>query len=385
MARRRWTLLRLFGFEIRFELTWLILLALIIWSLSEGYFPEAYADLPESTYLWMAVIGAAGMIASLVIHELAHSLVARGYGMTIKGITLFAFGGAAELEDEPPTARAEFLMAVAGPLTSLVLAALFWLLAGALAAVAVPMPLVGIVRYLAAINVILALFNLVPAFPLDGGRMLRATLWAWRGDMRWATRIAANIGGAFGIALIVLGIVNAFSGNLVGGMWYALIGLFVRAAASGSYQQLVTRQVLGRVPVARVMTRAVVTAPPETTVAALVDDYFLGRNLKLVPVVADGAAIGVVDVRAAKAVPRGEWERRRIADIMTPLSPEITVGAEANAGAALERMTRGGQSRLLVMEGAHLAGIVSLTDILRVVSVQLEFDGPPRGSRPGVA
>lgn len=385
MARRRWTLLRLFGFEIRFELTWLILLALIIWSLSEGYFPEAYADLPESTYLWMAVIGAAGMIASLVIHELAHSLVARGYGMTIKGITLFAFGGAAELEDEPPTARAEFLMAVAGPLTSLVLAALFWLLAGALATAGVPMPLVGIVRYLAAINVILALFNLVPAFPLDGGRMLRATLWGWRGDMRWATRIAANIGGAFGIALIALGIVSAFSGNLVGGMWYALIGLFVRAAAAGSYQQLVTRQVLGRVPVGRVMTRAVVTAPPETTVAALVDDYFLARNLKLVPVVADGSAIGVVDVRAAKAVPRGDWERRRIADIMTPLSPEITIGAEANAGAALERMTRGGLSRLLVMEGARLAGIVSLTDILRVVSVQLEFDGPPRGPRPGVA
>src|SRR4051794_11432756 len=156
MASRRWTLLRLFGFEIRFDLTLLILLALIVWSLGSGYFPQAYADLPQSTYLWMGVIGAIGLIASIVIHELAHSLVARRFGMTIRGITLFAFGGAAELEDEPPTPRAEFLMAAAGPAMSLVLAALLWLASGAIAA-AVPAPFVVIVRYLAGINVILAL------------------------------------------------------------------------------------------------------------------------------------------------------------------------------------------------------------------------------------
>ena len=383
MRRKRWTLLRLFGFEIRFELTWLILLALIIWSLSAGYFPEAYGDLPQSTYLWMAVIGAIGVVSSIVIHELAHSLVARSYGMTIKGITLFAFGGAAELEDEPPTARAEFFMAIAGPLMSLVLAAVFWLLSAALAGAGVPTPLVGVVSYIAVINVILALFNLVPAFPLDGGRMLRAVLWGWRGDMRWATRIAANIGGAFGVALILLGILNAFSGNLVGGMWFALIGLFVRAAAASSYQQLITRQVLGRIPIARVMTRDVVTAPADVTIADLVGDYFLGRNLKLVPVVAGGAPIGVVDVRAAKSVPRDEWDRRRIAEIMAPLSPDKTIGADAGAGEALERMQRSGQNRLLVMDGAALVGILSLTDILRVVSVHLEFEGAPPGPRSG--
>jgi Zn-dependent protease/CBS domain-containing protein len=381
MKRKRWTLLRLFGFEIRFELTWLILLALIIWSLSAGYFPETYGDLPQSTYLWMAVIGAIGVVSSIVVHELTHSLVARSYGMTIKGITLFAFGGAAELEDEPPTPRAEFFMAAAGPLMSLVLAAVFWLLGGALAAAGVPTPLVGVVSYLGVINVILAVFNLVPAFPLDGGRMLRAVLWGWGGDMRWATRIAANIGGAFGVALILLGILSAFSGNLVGGMWFALIGLFVRAAATSSYQQLITRQVLGRISVARVMTRDVVTAPADATIAELVGDYFLGRNLKLVPVVARGAPIGVVDVRAAKSVPRDEWDRRRIAEIMVPLSPDKTISADTDAGEALERMQRSGQNRLLVMEGAVLVGILSLTDILRVVSVHLELDGAPTGRR----
>jgi Zn-dependent protease/predicted transcriptional regulator len=383
MARRRWTLLRLFGFEIRFELTWLILLALIIWSLSAGYFPEAYRDLPQSTYLWMAVIGAIGLVSSIVIHELAHSLVARSFGMTIRGITLFAFGGAAEMEDEPPTPRAEFFMAVAGPLMSIVLAFVFWLLGSVLAAAGVPGPLVGIVSYLGVINVVLALFNLMPAFPLDGGRMLRAVLWGWRGDMRWATRIAANIGGAFGVALIALGIFNAFNGNLVGGMWFALIGLFVRAAAAGSYQQLVTKQVLGHIPVADVMTRRVITAPADATVADLVDDYFLGRNLKLVPVVAGGMPVGLVDVRAAKSVPRGEWEMRQIAEIMTRLSPDNTIGSMADTGEALQRMQQSGQSRLLVMDEGILVGILSLTDILRVVSVHLEFEGMLRGPRPG--
>ena len=385
MAARRWTLLRLFGFEIRFDLTWLILFALVIWTLSAGYFPEAYGHLSQGTYLWMAVIGAIGLIASIVIHELSHSLVARRFGMRISGITLFAFGGAAELEDEPPTAWAEFLMAAAGPAMSLVLALVFWLIAGALAGTA-PTPFVAVVRYLAGINVILAIFNCVPAFPLDGGRMLRAALWGWRGDVRWATRIASNLGGAFGVGLIVLGIVTALGGNLVGGMWYALIGLFVRAAAASAYQQLVTREVLGHVSLASLMTRDPVTASPETSIADLVDHYFLARNLKLVPVVANGAVVGVVDVRAAKAVPRQEWESRRIADIMTPLSPESTIQLGADAAAALAQMQRTAQTRLLVMDGTRLAGILSLSDILRMIGLRLDLDSSsPRGPWPGAA
>ncbi|HEX2115466.1 MAG TPA: site-2 protease family protein [Alphaproteobacteria bacterium] len=384
MQGRRWTLLRLFGFEIRFELTWLILLALVVWTLSAGYFPEAYGNLASGTYFWMGVLGAIGLVASIVIHELSHSLVARAHGMTIRGITLFAFGGAAELEDEPPTARAEFLMAAAGPLTSLVLAIGFYLLSAALQAAAVPMPFVGVIQYLAFINVVLAVFNLVPAFPLDGGRMLRAVLWGWRGDMRWATRIAASLGGAFGLGLILLGIYNAVTGNIVGGMWYALIGLFVRAAAAGSYQRLVTRQILGRMPIARVMTREPVTVSPDATVAELVELYFLGRNLKLVPVVADAVVRGIVDVRAAKAVPRPEWELRRVVEILTPLSPENTIALGADASAALEQMQRTGQSRLLVMDGHRLAGIVSLKDMLRIVSLRLDLDDTgeaPSGGR----
>ncbi|HEX6978395.1 MAG TPA: site-2 protease family protein [Alphaproteobacteria bacterium] len=374
MFGRRLPLVRLLGFEIRFDLTWLILLALIVWTLSAGYFPASYRDLSAGTYFWMGILGAIGLVASIVVHELAHSVVARRFGMQIHGITLFAFGGAAEMAEEPPTPAAEFWMAIAGPVTSLVVAALFYGLGLAFEAVAAPGALTAVIAYLAGINVILALFNLVPAFPLDGGRVLRAILWGWRRDLRWATRIAAGIGGGFGLGLIVFGVLNALMGNVVGGLWMFLIGLFLRAAAGGSYQQLVARDVLSGAPVARFMSRDPVTAPAGARVAELVEDYFLGRYLKAVPVVDDGRVVGIVDVRAAKAVPREAWHERRIAEIMTPLSAENTIASNADATSALDVMRRTGNGRLLVMEGNRLLGIVSLKDMLRVLSLRLDFE-----------
>lgn len=379
---KRWTLLRLFGFEVRFDITWLMLVALVVWTLSAGYFPSLYQDLSMRTYIWMGVLAALGLIASLVIHELSHSLVARRFGMNIRGITLFMLGGAAEMAEEPPTPRAEFLMAAAGPAASLVLAAVFYLAATAFSQTDLPAPFLGIITYLAGINVILALFNLVPAFPLDGGRLLRAVLWAMRGDIRWATRIAANLGGGFGIALILLGIYSIFVGNFVSGMWAFLIGLFVRAAAASSYQQLVAREVLGGITVANVMTRNPVTVAPGVSVADLVENYLLGHNLKLVPVVADGRVSGIVDVRAAKSVPRERWDQRRVAEIATPLAQENTIRPDAGAHAALELMQRTGQSRLLVLDGDRLVGIVSLKDMLRILGLRIDLESAAATPRP---
>ncbi len=374
MFGRRLPLVRLLGFEIRFDLTWLILLALIVWSLSAGYFPASYRDLPAGTYFWMGVLGAIGLVVSIVVHELAHSVIARRFGMRIHGITLFAFGGAAEMAEEPPTPTAEFWMAIAGPVTSLVVAALFYGLGLGFEAMAAPEALTAVISYLAGINVILALFNLMPAFPLDGGRVLRAILWGWRQDLRWATRIAATIGGGFGLGLIVLGVLNAVMGNVVGGMWMALIGLFLRAAAANSYQQLVARDVLSGASVSHFMSRDPIVAPAEARVAELIEDYFLGRYLKAVPVVDDGRVVGIVDVRAAKTVPRDAWHERRIVEIMTPLSAENTIAPTADAAFALDAMRRTGNGRLLVMEGHRLLGIVSLKDMLRVLSLRLDFE-----------
>ena len=374
---RRIPLVTLLGFQIRFDLTWLILVALVVWSLSAGYFPASYADLPTSTYVWMGIVGAIGLFASIVLHELAHSWVGRRLGMQIHGITLFVFGGAAELAEEPKSARTEFLMAAAGPLASIRLAILFQLLAMALDGSEGPTPISGVLHYLAGINLILAAFNLLPAFPLDGGRILRAALWGWRGNVVWATRVAAGIGGAIGLGLMVLGILSVIGGNFVGGMWSVLIGLFIRSAASASQQQLVARHMLQDIPVARIMARSPITVAPDDPVERAVE-LFLTHNVKFLPVVADGRPVGHIGLREVKALSPTDRLQRRVRDGMTPLSPDSSIAPGADAAAALAQMQRTGLSRLLVVEGGRLAGVICLKDLLDQLSLRSELNLTPK-------
>jgi Zn-dependent protease/predicted transcriptional regulator len=383
----------LLGFEIRFDLTWLILVALIVWSLSAGLFPSTYADLPTSTYVWMGILGAIGLFSSILLHELAHSVVGRRLGMRIRGITLFALGGASELSEEPATARAEFLMAIAGPVASVILAVVVYLLAWAITAVAGPGPLVAVLGYLVGMNLILAGFNMIPAFPLDGGRVLRAALWAWRGDVAWATRVATMAGGGVGLGLIFLGIVDALAGNPVGGMWFVLIGLFIRASAAATYQRLMAGQLLAGVAVRRLMKSELVTVPPTLPVAELVESYLLQRSLKRVPVLDEaGRVLGCVGVEEVKRVPPEQRAIRSVRDILTPLGADSTISPDAEAKQALEQMQRGGQSRLFVTEDDRLVGVLTLRDLLQYLSVKSELQasgdrrpGTPTGRRPGDA
>jgi Zn-dependent protease/CBS domain-containing protein len=380
---RRIPLMRVLGFEIRFDLTWLIVVALIVWSLSAGLFPSTYANLPTSTYVWMGILGAIGLFASIVLHELAHSVVGRRLGMRIHGITLFAFGGASELAEEPPTARTEFLMAIAGPVMSVVLAVLFYLLGWLIAASGGPGPLVGVLGYLVGMNLILAAFNMVPAFPLDGGRVLRAALWAWRGDVAWATRMATMIGGGIGLVLIFLGIIEALTGAAFDGIWLVLIGMFIRAAAAATYQRLVAGQLLAGVPVRRLMKPGVLAVPPILSVAELVEDYLLQRALKRVPVLDEtGRVLGCVGIEEVKRVSPQQRAFRSVREILTPLSPDGTISPDADAKQALEQMQRGGQSRLFVTEGDHLVGVLTLRDLLQYLSVKSELQ-PSGDRRPG--
>lgn len=393
MFGRRVSLIRLLGFEIRFDLTWLILVALIVWSLSAGLFPSTYADLPTSTYVWMGILGAIGLFSSILLHELAHSVVGRRLGMRIRGITLFALGGASELSEEPATARAEFLMAIAGPVASVILAVVVYLLAWAITAVAGPGPLVAVLGYLVGMNLILAGFNMIPAFPLDGGRVLRAALWAWRGDVAWATRVATMAGGGVGLGLIFLGIVDALAGNPVGGMWFVLIGLFIRASAAATYQRLMAGQLLAGVAVRRLMKSELVTVPPTLPVAELVESYLLQRSLKRVPVLDEaGRVLGCVGVEEVKRVPPEQRAIRSVRDILTPLGADSTISPDAEAKQALEQMQRGGQSRLFVTEDDRLVGVLTLRDLLQYLSVKSELQasgdrrpGTPTGRRPGDA
>jgi Zn-dependent protease len=264
-------------------------------------------------YWIMGTLGAIGLFLSIVFHEMAHSLVARRFGMPIKGITLFLFGGVAEMKGEPPSAKAEFMMALAGPLSSIILAAVFYGLSQIAKNAGWPEPVYGVIRYLAWINAILAAFNLIPAFPLDGGRMLRAALWGWKKNLRWATRVAAGIGSGFGLFLIFMGILQFFGGNFIGGMWWFFIGMFLRNAAQTSYTQLLVRKVLEGEPVERFMKKDPVTVPPSTAVEELVEDFIYRYQFKLFPVVEEGGQLqGCVTMKQVKDIPRQERQTKTV-------------------------------------------------------------------------
>jgi len=373
MFGRRVKLFKLLGFQVNIDWSWIIIATLIVWSLSTGYFPYLYKHLPDSTYVWMGVAGALGLFLSIIIHEFSHSLVARKYGMPMKGITLFIFGGVAEMSDEPPNAKAEFMMAAVGPLSSILIALVIY---GTYRATldTVSVPVSGVIEYLAFINVVLAVFNLLPAFPLDGGRILRSIIWNVKKDIRTATRISSRIGEGFAYGFIFLGILNILRGNIIGGMWWALIGIFLQNATRMSYQQLIVKQALTGEAVRRFMIKDPVTVPAGISVNELVEDFIYKYHFKMFPVIAGGDLIGCVTTREVKAVPREEWPRRTVADIADACSSENTIEPDADALTALSRMNRTGSSRLIVVQGRKLVGIISLKDLMKFLSLKIDLE-----------
>jgi Zn-dependent protease len=375
MFGKRFNLFKLMGFQVRIDLSWIVIALLVAWSLSTGFFPFRYQGLSTQAYWIMGVIGALGLFFSIVVHEFCHSLMARRFNMHMKGITLFIFGGMAEMSDEPESAKAEFMVAVVGPLSSLAVAAIFYVIyISGRGADILPRAVSGVIQYLAFINVVLAAFNCLPAFPLDGGRVLRSILWGAKGNLRWATRVSSSIGSGFGIFLIVMGIFNLFTGNFIGGMWWALIGMFLHSAAKMSYQQLLTRRALQGESVSRFMRKDPVTVPPDLTLDKLIEDYIYRHHYKMFPVVTDaGKLAGCVTTREVKEVPKEEWKSRKVADIAVSCSSENTIPPETDAVKALSLMHRTGSSRLMVVDGDRLAGIVSLKDMLKFLSLKIEL------------
>jgi Zn-dependent protease len=375
MFGRRINLFKLFGFEVRVDLSWVIIAALIAWSLAVGFFPLRYKNFSVQTYWVMGVVGAIGFFLSVIFHEIFHSLVARKFGIPMKGITLFIFGGVSEMGEEPPNAKAEFLVAMVGPLSSIVIA---------LACHGIhilgfrggwPQSINGVVQYLAYINSLLAAFNLLPAFPLDGGRMLRAALWALRKNLRWATRIASAIGSGFALLLMFFGVFQFFfTGNLIGGIWSFLIGVFLRGAARMSYQQLLIRKALEGEQVRRFMKTDPLTVPPSASVRQLVEDYIYKYHFKMFPVTeGSGKLIGCVSTKELDGVPREEWNLKTVSELATQCSSENTIEPQADAMKALSLMARTGSSRLIVVEGNRVVGIITLKDMLKFLSLKLEL------------
>jgi Zn-dependent protease/predicted transcriptional regulator len=371
---KSYPLFKLLGFEVRIDLTWLILAVLITWSLATGLFPAYFGGLSQRSYWLMGVAGAVGLLFSIVFHELSHSLVARMFGLPIKGITLFIFGGVAEMDDEPPSAKAEFLMAAAGPLASIVLAFALYGIFKLGTASDWQLAIAGVIGYLAYLNGLLAVFNLVPAFPLDGGRMLRAALWGWQSNFRSATRIAAAIGAGFGWVLIGLGVLAVLSGNFIGGMWWSLIGMFLRGAAHMSYRQVLMRQALQGEPVRRFMNTTPVTVPSGISVQQFIEEYVYKYHFEMFPVVDDSRLLGWVSTREVKSIPRDDWGFRRVGDIYQPASSDNSISPETDTVKALSIMNHTGRTRLMVVDRDKVVGILTLKDLMKFLSLKVDLN-----------
>jgi Zn-dependent protease/CBS domain-containing protein len=380
MFRTRWRLFRLAGIPINVDASWLIVLALITWTLA-SFFERELPHLTEPNYWLMGLVTALIFFTCIVLHELGHALVAQRLGIPLRGITLFLFGGVAELEGEPTSAGREFLMAIAGPLVSAVLAALFWGLAGVGADAGWDARALAMLNYLAAINALVLAFNLIPAFPLDGGRVFRSILWGTMGNLRRATHWAALLGQGFAWVLIALGILHFFQRDVISGVWLGLIGLFLHNAAQSSYQQLLTRQALQGEPVRRFMNPDPIVVPPSLDLRHWVEEYVYRFHHKMFPVVADGRLEGVISTEALTHFPRDEWDFHTIAEAMWPSPLSISLPPNADALQALDQMRRTGSSRLLVTEGDHLLGMVSLKDLLRFLELKLEVESANEENR----
>jgi len=368
-------LFKLLGFEVGIDWSWIIIAILILWSLSTGFFPMYYKNLSTEMYWMMGLVGAAGLFLSIIFHEFCHSMMARRYGMPMKGITLFIFGGVAQMEDEPPSSKAEFMVAIVGPLSSLAIGLIFYGIYIFGKSAGLPEPVNGVVGYLAFINGILAGFNIIPAFPLDGGRVLRSILWGIKKNLKWATRVSSWIGTGFGILLIVLGIVNVLRGNFVGGMWWLLIGMFLHGAAKSAYQQLIMRKALEGEPLTKLMKTDPVTVPASVSLKEFVEDYVYRHHYKMFPVMDNSNKLaGCITTKQLKEVPKENWDQKKVADLAMQCSPENSVDSKEDAMRALSKMKSYSASRLMVTEGDHLLGIISLKDMLEHLSLKAELE-----------
>ena len=375
-------LFKIFGFKVRIDPSWLLVAALIIWSLSNAYFPDVLPGLTPYEYVALGTVSMLGLFASLILHELSHSLVARVFGLKIGSITLFIFGGVAELESEPKSPKSEFWIAIAGPLMSFALAGFSYAIAIFLMSIEVSKPLVAIFQYLAFINLVLAIFNLIPAFPLDGGRIFRAALWYFRNDIFSATKVASAFGSAFGFLLIVAGVFSIFSTNMVGGLWQILIGFFVLNASRNSYQQLLIASALKDRTVGSIMTSPVFTARPEDTVRSVINEIILKRNLSFVPVAEGDHLLGFVSTSVLKDIEPENWDQTKLADVYVASSNKNTVSPDLPLEKIFKKMIKEDQRKLLVVENGSLVGVIALADLMTFLSIQsgLGFSQPNNAS-----
>jgi len=362
---------KIFGISIRLNYTWFIVFALVTWSLSTDYFPLAFPDWNWSTSLIAGIVTSLLFFGSVLAHELMHSIVAQRLGIPVRSITLFILGGVSEITEEPKRPIDELRIALAGPLTSLVLAGLFYVVllwadprydfASA------------ITFWLCWINISLAVFNLIPGFPLDGGRVLRSILW-WRNqDLRRATRTASNIGRGLGYLFIFGGVFFIFQGLWLNGLILALIGWFLENTAAGSYQQVALMDMLNGHTAQEVMTRDCPSISPELTIDTLVNEHVLTMGRRCFPVTVDSRVLGVVTLRDIRELPRSQWTTKKVSEIMTPYRNLKSVSPDEDLITVLKVLTEADINQVLVLNNGNIDGIISRDNLLSFIKLRGEL------------
>jgi Zn-dependent protease/CBS domain-containing protein len=371
---------RIGGVQVRVSWSWLVIFALIVWTLADGVFPSQNPGLSRGTHLAMAVVAALLFFVSILLHELGHAWQARREGLEVDGITLWLFGGVSQFKSGFPSAGAEFRIAIAGPLVSLGLGGVFVLIALA----GLPSAVDGVAAWLGYINLALLVFNLIPALPLDGGRVLRAALWQSKGDLAWATRIGTDVGRVFGYLFIGLGLAMFIFQGSFSGAWLAFIGWFLLQAATAEARYIATEAALDGLSVRDLMTRDPVTVDGNLTVGQFMDEVARSRRFTTYPVVDGDRPIGLLAFGSVAALPRSEWDSRRVRDVMLPLERVPLLTENETAIEALTALSSPTSNRGLVVENEHLAGLLSITDLTRALELRRSLRPSAGRSQPKV-
>ncbi len=367
MLRNSFPIARIAGIEIGVHASWLIVFGLVTWSLAVGFFPGEIPGLSPLEAWVLGAVSALLLFGSVLVHELAHSFVARAQGLEARSITLFIFGGVSNVGGQARRPLTEFAVAIVGPLTSFAIGALCWVVS---AVVAGEPRLATVARYLALINLLLGAFNLVPGFPLDGGRVLRAIAWNVTGSMRRGTEIAVAAGHVVGYGIMILGFLELFAGEPLSGLWLAAIGWFLSSAATASLDQVRFEGLLRDVRVGAVMSADTTTVSPETTIVALIEHYLLPGNRRAMPVARDGQVVGMITLGDIQRVPAERREQTQVGEVMGGAGGLVAVRPNDRVIEAFEALGAGDFEQLPVLDDGRLVGVISRADIFRQLQLR---------------
>ncbi len=366
MFRHTVRLGRIFGIRVDLDYSWFLIFGLLTWVLAVSYYPAEFKNWSRGEYWLVAVLTAMMLFASVLLHELGHSVVAMRFGIRVPRITLFIFGGVSQIAAEPKDAATEFWIAAAGPAVSFALAAIFWELRSIVASVP---PLSAFAKYIALLNLMLGAFNLVPGFPMDGGRVLRAIIWGVSRNFHRATAIAALMGRFFGFFLIFLGVWQVLAGNFFNGLWIAFIGWFLESAAASQVQQQMVKDLLAGHKVSEMMSRDCTRIPGDLTLQDLVEKHVLAGAHRCFVVIRGDETVGLVTLSEIKKVPRSSWPTTNVSQVMIPSGELVSTPANAEAWATIENMGRSGVNQLPVVEGSRIIGMFSRDDLVHYLGI----------------